>query len=167
MTDSSGNAVPNQQLNVAVSSIGYRKGYWVPSPPAPETFKIWIPSGTLPPVVWTEPQGCVSEDANFNGILDSGEDINGDGQLTPGNFAVVPGVVTSDENGIVSFNVTYPQDVGSWLDVRLQVSGFAAGTENVSFREYDLPTAADDLTTETSRPASNPFGVVQSCASSD
>lgn len=167
VTDSSGNAVPNQQLNVAVSSIGYRKGYWVPSPPAPETFKIWIPSGTLPPVVWTEPQGCVSEDANFNGILDSGEDINGDGQLTPGNFAVVPGVVTSDENGIVSFNVTYPQDVGSWLDVRLQVSGFAAGTENVSFREYDLPTAADDLTTETSRPASNPFGVVQSCASSD
>ncbi|MCD1597952.1 Ig-like domain-containing protein [Rheinheimera aquimaris] len=167
VTDSSGNAVPNQQLNVAVSSIGYRKGYWVPSPPAPETFKIWIPSGTLPPAAWTAPQGCVSEDTNFNGILDAGEDINGDGQLTPGNFAVVPGVVTSDENGIVSFNITYPQDVGSWLDVRLQVSGFAAGTENISFREYGLPTAAEDLTTETSRPAGNPFGVAQSCAISD
>lgn len=167
VTDSSGNAVPNQQLNVAVSSIGYRKGYWVPSPPAPETFKIWVTSGTLPPAARTAPQGCVSEDANFNGILDAGEDINGDGQLTPGNFAVVPGVVTSDENGIVSFNITYPQDVGSWLDVRLQVSGFAAGTENISFREYSLPTAAEDLTTETSSPADNPFGVVQSCAISN
>lgn len=164
VTDSSGNAVPNQQLNVAVSSIGYRKGYWVPSPPAPEAFKIWITSGSLPPAAWIAPQGCISEDSNFNGSLDAGEDINGDGQLTPGNFAVVPGLVTSDENGIVNFNVTYPQDVGSWLDVRLQVSGFAAGTENISFREYSLPTAADDLTTETSQPASNPFGVAQSCA---
>ena len=165
ITDSSGNAVPGQQLNVAVVSLNYRKGYWVQFPEAPQAFKNWTTSGTTPLI--TSTVNCITEDANFNGILDSGEDINSDGQLTPGNFVVVPGLVTSDESGIVTFNVTYPQDVGSWLDVRLQVSGFAAGTENISFREYSLPTAAEDLTTETSRPAANPFGVVQSCAISN
>lgn len=165
VTDSSGNAVPNQQLNIAVASVNYRKGYWVQFPEAPQAFKNWTTSGSNPAI--TSPINCVTEDTNFNGSLDAGEDINSDGQLTPGNFVVVPGLVTSDESGIVTFNLTYPQDVGSWLDVRLQVSGFAAGTENISFREYSLPTAAADLTTETSRPASNPFGVVQSCASSN
>ncbi|KKO44018.1 hypothetical protein WG68_17655 [Arsukibacterium ikkense] len=164
VTDSSGNAVAGQQLNVAVTSINYRKGYWVPFPAAPAAFKNWITSGTLPPEGRVAPINCISEDANFNGILDDGEDINGDGQLTPGNFVVAPGLVTSDTNGIASFEITYPQDVGSWLDVRMQVSGFASGTENISFREYSLPTAADDLTTETSQPASNPFGVVQNCS---
>ncbi|WP_019676959.1 Ig-like domain-containing protein [Arsukibacterium perlucidum] len=162
VTDSSGNAVSGQQLNVAVLSINYRKGYWVKSPEAPLTFKNWTTSGSTPTI--STPISCVSEDANFNGILDDGEDINFDGQLTPGNFVVAPGSVTSDANGIATFNLTYPQDAGSWLDVRLQVSGFASGTENISFREYGLPTAADDLTTETSQPASNPFGVIQNCA---
>ncbi|MEH8020312.1 Ig-like domain-containing protein [Rheinheimera metallidurans] len=162
VTDSSGNAVAGQKLNVAVTSVNYRKGHWVAFPESPATFKRWIPSGTRPNI--TDPVECVTEDTNFNGILDSGEDINNDGMLTPGNFVVVPGSVTSDENGIVTFNVTYPQDVGSWLDVRLQVSGFAAGTENISFRNYGLPTAAEDLTKETSQPASNPFGAIQSCA---
>ncbi|MDX1678036.1 beta strand repeat-containing protein [Arsukibacterium sp.] len=162
VTDSSGNAVAGQQLNLAVLSVNYRKGYWVKSPEAPAAFKNWTTSGSTPGI--STPISCVSEDANFNGILDGGEDINGDGLLTPGNFVVAPGSVTSDASGIATFNITYPQDVGSWLDVRLQVSGFASGTENVSYRHYSLPTAAEDLTTETSQPASNPFGVIQSCA---
>jgi hypothetical protein len=136
VTDSSGNAVTGQQLNVAVVSVKYRKGHWIKSPEAPQAFKNWVTSGTTPS--YSPPIECLTEDANFNGILDSGEDRNNDGQLTPGNFVVVPGLVTSDNSGIVTFNVTYPQDVGSWLDVRLQVSGFAAGTENISYREYSF-----------------------------
>ncbi len=165
VTDSSGNAVVGQQLNVAVASINYRKGSWAAFPEAPAAFKNWRASGSAPAI--SDPINCVSEDANFNGVLDSGEDINADGQLTPGNFAVVSDIEPSDGSGIVTFNIIYPQDVGSWLDVRIQVSGFAAGTENISYREYSLPTAADDLTTETSRPADNPFGVVQLCTSSN
>lgn len=164
VTDSSGNPVANQQLNVAVVSVSYRKGYWVKSPPAPETFKQWDTSGTPAPLPPTEPVRCVSEDANFNGILDGGEDINSDGQLTPGNIAVVERTVTSDDAGIAVFNVTYPQDVGDWLTVRLQVSGLAAGTENVAYREYGLPMSAAVKTNENASPPANPFGVRQNCS---
>lgn len=160
VTDSSGNPVANQQLNVAVVSLGYRKGVWRKSEPA--DFKNWEISAVRE--FFSEPIRCVSEDANYNGILDGGEDINGDAQLTPGNLAVVPRTVTSDDSGIAFFDVTYPQDVGAWLDVRLQVSGLAAGTENVTYREYSLPVAAEDVTNESSEPPSNPFGVIQFCA---
>lgn len=167
VTDSSGNPVANQALNVAVVPTGYRKGFWVASPPAPAAFKVWEPNVTA---------NCENEDANLNGILDplfdnngniipgTGEDLNGDGQLTPGNRATVPGTITSDANGIATFNITYFQDVATWLDVRLQVSGFAAGTENVTYSNYSLPVAADDVTTETSPPPANPFGSAASCA---
>ena len=68
VTDSSGNAVASQQLNVAVVSINYRKGYWVKSPEAPAAFKNWTTSGS--PATISSPIKCDSEDANFNGILD-------------------------------------------------------------------------------------------------
>lgn len=158
VTDASGNPVTNQPLNLAVVSLGYRKGYWVKSPPPPESFKIWATVTTA---------SCVTEDVNFNGIMDSGEDFNGDNQLTPGNLATVPRTVTSNNEGIAVFNVTYPRDVAPWLDVRLQVSGFAAGTENISYREYTLPVAAADVTQENIAPPDNPFGVVANCATPD
>ncbi|MEH8019309.1 Ig-like domain-containing protein [Rheinheimera muenzenbergensis] len=164
VTDSSGNPVANQQLNVAVVSVNYSKGFWVKSPPAPETFKQWDTSGTPAPLAPTDPVNCVSEDANFNGILDGGEDINIDGQLTPGNIAVVERTVTSDDAGIAVFNVTYPQDAGGWLTIRLQVSGQAVGTENVAYRNYGLPMSAAVLTNENANPPANPFGVNQNCS---
>lgn len=158
VTDASGNPVTNQPLNLAVVSLGYRKGYWEKSPPPPESFKIWAAVTTA---------SCVTEDVNFNGILDSGEDFNGDNQLTPGNLATVPRTVTSNNEGIAVFNVTYPRDVAPWLDVRLQVSGFAAGTENISYREYSLPVAAADISQENISPPANPFGSSASCATTD
>ena len=42
---------------------------------------------------------CDNEDVNGNGILDEGEDINGDEQLTPGNVVAVQSQGTTDENG--------------------------------------------------------------------
>ncbi|WP_259241225.1 Ig-like domain-containing protein [Rheinheimera pacifica] len=154
VTDSSGNPVANQLLNVAVVPTGYRKGFWVASPPAPAAFKVWEPSVTA---------SCANEDANLNGILDPGEDQNLDGQLTPGNVAVVPRTVTADDSGIAVFTITYPQDYGAWIDVRLQVSGFAAGTENVAYRDYGLPVSSADVTTETSPPPANPLGFSNNC----
>lgn len=172
VTDASGNPVINQPLNVAVVSLKYRKGTWEKTPPPPESFKIWEAIPTTNP-------DCASEDVNFNGILDmnydgdgnpidgSGEDTNGDGQLTPGNLATVPKTVTSNNEGIAVFNVTYPRDVAPWLDVRLQVSGFAAGTENISYREYTLPVAAADISQENIAPPENPFGRANNCATKD
>lgn len=158
VTDSSGNPVPNQQLNIAVVPIFYAKGVWVPSLPPPGEFKLWVSERSVT---------CPNEDINLDGILEPSEDTNGDGQITPGNLATVPQTIVADADGIAVFNVRYPQDAGAWLDVRLQVSGFAAGTENVAFREYALPVSADDVTNETSPPPRNPFGESVNCTDTE
>jgi len=162
VTDSSGNAMVNQELNVAAVSVRYSKGQWIKDPQPPEAFKSWRGSGT--PLIYTAPISCESEDENFNGILDAGEDRNADGLLTPGNIAVVARTVTTGDDGIATFTVTYPQDYGNWLTVRLQVSGFASGSENISYREYGLPVSSEDTTNEAAPPPDNPFGIVQDCS---
>ncbi|MBU1311365.1 MAG: Ig-like domain-containing protein [Gammaproteobacteria bacterium] len=163
VTDSSGNPVANQQLNVAAVPVSYGIGYWVKDPAPPESFKVWADFRI---------HTCLNEDVNLNGILElvngeigTGEDRNKDGMLTPGNAAVVPQTVTADENGIATFEVLYPQDHGAWLDIRLQISGFAAGTENVAYREYTLGVSSADTTNEASPPPRNPFGALNDCFS--
>lgn len=158
VTDSSGNPVANQALNVSVTPVYYYKGNWERNPLS-GTFLSWIPT---PSAV-----ECPNEDANLNGIMDPGEDTTGlgnnDGQLTPGNRVSAPQTVTADENGIAVFDIIYPQDVGGWMEVRLRVSGVAAGTENVSSREYTLSYAQDDADDEASPPVTNAFGVELDC----
>jgi len=163
VTDSSGNPVPNQQLNVAAIPVSYGIGYWVQDPEPPAAFKVWAA---------LREHTCTNEDTDLNGILElvdgeigTGEDRNKDGMLTPGNAATVPQVVTADTNGIATFEVLYPQDHGAWLDIRLQVSGFAAGTENVAHREYTLTVSSEDTTNEASPPPRNPFGAINDCFS--
>lgn len=158
VTDSSGNPVANQELNVAAVPVSYGKGYWVKDPTPPEAFKVWVSNRVIT---------CPNEDVNLDGILEIAEDTNGDGQLTPGNAATVARTVTADANGIATFNVIYPQDHATWLDIRLQVSGNASGTENVAYREYTVPVAADDVVNEASPPPANPFGVVADCTTTD
>lgn len=158
VTDSSGNPVPNQQLNVAVVPLSYSKGVWVKSPTPPAAFRNWAAEVAIV---------CPNEDVNLDGVLEISEDTNGDGEITPGNRATVPATVTADDSGIAVFNIQYPQDVGAWMDVRLQVSGTASGTENVASRDYGLPVSSEDVTTETSPPPSNPFGVAANCTTTD
>lgn len=154
VTDSSGNPVANQELNVAVVPMSFGKGVWVKSTPA--DFKLWVSNRSIT---------CPNEDVNLDGILEPAEDTNSDGLITPGNVATVPQTVKADEDGIATFNIRYPQDYAAWLDVRLQVSGTAVGTENVAHRLYTLPVAAEDVTTETSPPPANPLGVIGDCSS--
>ncbi|WP_348734572.1 hypothetical protein [Rheinheimera texasensis] len=158
VTDSSGNPVPNQALNVAVLPVAYNHGYWRKEPLV-GTFVNWAPEVT---------KSCVSEDANNNGILDAGEDISGDGQLTPLNVAkveksVTSGPITSDLSGVATFNLVYPQDYGAWTTVRIIVSGFADGTENVSSRLFTLPVSAEDTGDEKVQPVANAFGFDGTC----
>ncbi|MFC4656718.1 Ig-like domain-containing protein [Rheinheimera marina] len=155
VTDSSGNPVVGQTLSVAVLPLSYDKGYWVESPDA-SNFKLWVPVATI--------AGCASEDVNFNGILDAGEDWNGDGQLTPGNVASVPRTVQADSNGVATFNLSYPADHAPWTVVELKVSGSAAGTENISSRSFQLNVPGVYVSEQTAAPASNPFGRSSSCA---
>lgn len=158
VTDSSGNPVPNQVLNVAVLPVEYSHGFWVKDPEI-GTFVKWVAEKT---------KSCLSEDVNNNGILDAGEDISGDGQLTPLNVAkveksVTSGPITSDLSGVATFNLVYPQDYGAWTTVKIIVSGFADGTENVSSRLFELPVSAADTGDEKVQPVANAFGLNGTC----
>jgi hypothetical protein len=164
VTDSSGNPVSGQALNVTVVPVSYGKGQWVRTPPAPATFEYYDPVRSIT---------CPNEDINLDGILDPLiEDTNGDGQLTPGNVVAVsaeePGQpIVADESGIAKFYLTYTQDYGAWVDILIQVSGNAAGTENVSSRSYTLDVLSDDVTNEDIPPPPMPYGETANCASID
>jgi hypothetical protein len=169
VTDSSGNAVAGQELNISVLPLSYEKGVWDEYPNDVDFENwVWLPSSPL----------CPSEDLNHNGILDTEdvdgdgsidvtEDVNGDGQLTPGNIASVPKTVRADSNGIATFTVTYPKDVAPWTRVRLAVSGFAEGTENISSREFRTRVSGEYIGDVTAEPAENPYGQGTLCTNTD
>ena len=123
------------------------------------------------------------EDKNGNGLLDPGEeedivhinsetklddfqvgkldteDTNKNGQLDPGIVAaVVPSIVVTDSNGFADFNVSYPQNYGSWVKVKLTASGAVSGTESRKSVTLLLPTSNADIFSEFSPPPNSPFG---------
>lgn len=158
VTDSSGNPVAGQSLNVSVLPVSYNKGEWDAIPDLID-FEYWE-------AVFSTAE-CQSEDVNNNGVLDPGEDLNGDGQLTPGNVASVPRTVQADDNGIATFNLTYPRDIAPWTKVLLTVSGFADGTENISSREFRTIVSGPYVADANSGPARNPYGESNSCFDTD
>jgi len=158
VTDSSGNPVAGQELNVSVVPLSYNKGFWMAVPDLID-FEYWDSVITSP--------DCPSEDVNNNGILDPGEDLNGNGQLTPGNVASVPRTVQADDNGIATFDLTYTRDFAPWTRVLLSVTGFADGTENIASREYRILVSGEYVSDETAKPASNPFGSGALCSNTN
>jgi len=160
VTDSSGNPVAGASVQASLVATGYRKGTYVWSP----GLERWVQTGVFE---------CISEDVNGNLRLDAGEDVNGDGLLTPGNVAAV--VVSSDgartdANGLASIRVNYPKDFGSWVDVRLRVTiTTIAGTEGSDQRSFTLPVLAKDVTGEAIAPPGtpSPFGMAPDCSTTD
>lgn len=152
VTDSAGNAVPNQLLTVAVFPKRYSKGRWARYP-ATGAFKYWRSYRST-----NNATDCGSEDTNRDGILEAGEDANRDGQLTPGNVVSVERTITANSEGIAFFNLVYPREYGAWVDVEIVVSGSANGTENQTYRNYGLGVASDDVTNESIPPVPNPWG---------
>jgi hypothetical protein len=106
---------------------------------------------------------CPNEDINGNGVLDAGEDTNGDGFLTPGNVVSVTSQASTDENGQALIEVNYAKQFGAWVDIQLKVSGQSGGTESAESQKYSLSVASEDLTDEASPPPSSPYGVGPNC----
>jgi hypothetical protein len=148
VTDASGNPVPGQELNVAVTSAGYSKGAAIRFPLV-GAFIRWVPEFTV---------SCLSEDVNRDGILEPAEDFNRDGVITPGNVATIARTVVADVNGIAQVNLIYPREYGAYLKVFMQVTSTAQGTENVTSRPISAPYLSSDYSNEARVPAPSPFG---------
>jgi hypothetical protein len=154
VTDANGNAVGNQQVTLIAIPKEYFKGELGFSSPR------WDYSGII--------TRCDNEDLmNANGILDSGEDINGDGKLTPGNPATpFPGSVTTNAEGRAVFELRYGEQFAPWITLNLSARASVGGTESKASIEYLLAGSSEDFTSETIPPAgrTSPYGVATSCS---
>lgn len=103
---------------------------------------------------------CRNEDANTNGILDPGEDDNGDGVLWPGNvISVTPGSVQTI-NGRATISLIYAESYAPWVQLKLTASATVSGTESKTDVEFIVAGAAEDFGSATNPPAGvvSPFG---------
>jgi hypothetical protein len=153
VTDATGLAVANQSISLSVVPTTYHKGSMV-----------W--NGTVWSAVHSVAAGCANEDVNLDGVLNVGEDTNGNGTLTPGNVVVAaPGSVTTDSAGLASFNLLYGEQYAFWVDVNIEARATVSGTESRRVQPYLLGALAEDINQETVSPAGvrSPFGTVNVC----
>jgi len=122
--------------------------------------------------VWTysagSPTVCPNEDVNKNGLLNTGEDTNGDGRLTPGlPIAVSPASVTTESNGFATFFLQYGENFVPWLNATITARASVGGTESVQTQAYAPEGQASDFSNEDISPqgTTSPFGVATSCSS--
>jgi alpha-tubulin suppressor-like RCC1 family protein len=155
VTDANGVPVGNQVVNVSVIPKEYRKGSLT------HDGTVWNYSPGSPRVT------CPNEDVNRNGILDSTEDTNGNGRLTPGNVAVAsPGVLTTDASGRALFDLQYGEQFAIWTTVFINARATVAGTESQAVIEFDLSGISEDFKDAAISPAArvSPFGSSATCA---
>lgn len=153
VTDANGAPAANRVINLSVIPDYYLKG----------TLNFVEDSGW---VYAGAPTFCVNEDANRNGILNAGEDTNGDGRLTPGLPVVVsPAAVTTASNGFATFNLQFGENFVPWLSTVITARASVGGTESVQVQGYFLEGVASDFSSAEVAPQGtrSPFGVATSC----
>jgi hypothetical protein len=153
VTDANGAPAGNRVVDLAVFPDFYWKGQLTSGDEG------WVLDTSLPFAV------CPNEDLNRNGILNVGEDTNGDGLLTPGLPVVVsPASVTTAANGFATFNLQYGENYVPWLTTTITARTSVGGTESVKTQPYGLAGLASDFT-GTVAPAGrfSPFGTSGSC----
>jgi Bacterial Ig-like domain (group 1) len=103
---------------------------------------------------------CRNEDANGNGILDTGEDDNRDGVLWPGNVIAVTPSNVQTANGRAKISLQYAESYAPWIVLRLTASATVAGTESKTSSEFLVAGNSEDFSSQTKPPASvvSPFG---------
>lgn len=114
--------------------------------------------------------GFPNEDKNKNLILNTGEDLSTvadmnaaqiypavtntatyivDGILTPpsSSSGSLPATVTTDSNGLATFNLIYLKQSAVWIKTQITARTSVQGTESTSSVSFDLSPAAVDMAT--------------------
>lgn len=108
---------------------------------------------------------CSNEDSNRNGSLDVSEDVNGDGILQPRKAEIIVSYVNgnrTDANGQMLVQVSYSQNMGTWLAYTLRATTSVAGSEGDAAKSYITDVLQADLENGSFR--TPPFGS-ESCSS--
>ena len=167
VVDSAGNPKADATVVASVDLPNYRKGFYTQGTSA------WAKTQTAV---------CANEDANRNGALDTGEDVNGDGILWPRKSDVAVSLLdsahttqvtsaTTAADGTVWLQIEYAQDHASWVDALITVSasGISGSEGRAMYLVSPVPVPATALTTTTSSPAFvvSPYGVASACSDSN
>lgn len=166
VADSNGNAVPDKDVYLKLWPTYYYYGFWAKNADDEcQAFYTPWPAGTC-----DNPPYDANEDLNMSLGLDPLEDIGPmgipDGHLTPPNSAAgsVPPFVTTDENGIATFDITYLKLYATWVEVRLTASTSVQMTENQTSLSWPLSILSSDADNcEDGGTFNSPFGFVISC----
>lgn len=161
VADAAGVAKADVNLVASVDLPNYRKGFY--------NFVggKWVKVGPLPSKDFAV---CLNEDLNRNGVLEAGEDTNGDGQLWPRKPDVTVRLLSSKTaaDGTAELEIQYAKDHGSWVDALITVSasGVAGSEGRASYFVSPVPVDADSINAVSS-PAFqvSPYGVSNSCSS--
>jgi hypothetical protein len=153
VVDSSGRAKADVQITPSVDLTEYLKGNLVDATGGRTTAIRAV---------------CANEDVNRNGVLESGEDINGNAQLDPRKSDVaiqVLGNGRTSANGTAVVQIEYPENVALWVRFRILVSASGiSGTEGRA--ELAGTLAASQADFESPSPAffRSPYGTAASCS---
>lgn len=127
VTDASGKGLSGVPVTLSAWPSRWATGYWLEY----ETDKC-RPEKT-----------CVlfNEDLNRNGLKDQGEDLNGDGMLTPPATAAgsVPGTVTTGPDGTAVFDLVYLDNSAAWIEDEITATTPVFGTETRFTLTFWLP----------------------------
>ncbi len=150
VTDANGAPVANRVVNLEVFPVVFGRGTMV------QGATKWG---------WSYSVTCLNEDKNRNGILNAGEDVDGDGKLTPGLPLVVsPGSVTTDAAGFATFKMLYGENYAGWITAEITARTTVGGTESTSIHSETIGAATSDLSLD-GTPAAiiSPYGTSSSC----
>ena len=154
VNDSSGLAKSDVQISPLLDLTRYSQGFWR------RATDTWVKVTTA--------SGCENEDVNRNGVLEiysngAREDANGNGQLDPRKADAVvsfDGTSRTGPSGRVVLKLTYPRNVGSWVDYKLTVAATGvSGTEGRSSFAGMLAVPIADVKDEAAPPfIVSPYG---------
>lgn len=126
VVDAGGNIVPNADFSGSVDITEYLKGAnWTAGA-----------NGNVPPATANI---CPNEDTNRNGSIDAGEDINGNGRLDPRKADVsiaFPAGRKTDSSGFGTVQVSWGQNVATWLNYVVTISANADSSEGTAQRSF-------------------------------
>ncbi|MCP5327662.1 MAG: Ig-like domain-containing protein [Sinobacteraceae bacterium] len=152
VTDANGNGVANVPVTTSVLTERYLKGR--------RRFDSTWANYEAPVYVCQDEDTLVPASAR-NGVLDPGEDVNGNDRLDVGNIALVsPAQAMTNAQGFVIVDVLYPQDTAYWADVTLEARAGVQGTEFRRSSTFRLPGSTTDFSSATVAPPGpvSPFG---------
>ena len=156
VADSAGNAKADVALSVSLDLPQFRKGFYTVQGPA------WAKTPDDAAV-------CLNEDSNRNGVLEAGEDLNGNARLDPGRSDVTVRLLQSRTraDGTAVVEITYAKSFATWVDawVTVAASGVAGTEGRATFVLDPVPASAAAIKAVDVPPAFqiSPFGALAGC----